>query len=296
MIIGHLSDLHVTPPAERLFGVIDTHAATVEAIDQLGRLSPRPDAVIVTGDLTGHGLPEEYAAARRALDELDAPYFVIPGNHDRRDALLAAFDGHAWADGDGRIQYAVEDLAVRLVAVDSVEEGLDEGRIGIDQLAWLDVTLAAAADRPTLVFLHHPPLRSGVWWMDTAGLAGARELGQVLERHPQVGLVASGHIHRTISGVLGRARVAVAPSPAFAVHLDLEPGQPPRAAWEPGACLVHAFRDDEFVTHTLITTGVRPPVELAHEFGDWPTTKDQWTARLQRIAQPLPHGPFGSIS
>ena len=69
-----------------------------------------------------------------------------------------------------------------------------------------------------------------------------------------------------------------------------------RAAWEPGACLVHAFRDDQFVTHTLLTAGVRPPVELAAEFGDWPTTKASWEARGQRIAQPLPDGPFGSFS
>src|SRR5579872_7530851 len=97
MIIGHLSDLHVAAPSERLFGVIDTYAATVAAVGHLAELNPRPDAVIVTGDLTGHAHPEEYAAARQALDALPAPYFVIPGNHDRRAALLAAFGGRAWA-------------------------------------------------------------------------------------------------------------------------------------------------------------------------------------------------------
>src|SRR5690242_20717872 len=98
MIIGHLSDLHVAAPSERLFGVIDTYSATVDAVGHLSRLSPLPDAVIVTGDLTGSGQPEEYAAAREALDVLPAPYYVIPGNHDRRASLLAAFDGRAWAD------------------------------------------------------------------------------------------------------------------------------------------------------------------------------------------------------
>jgi 3',5'-cyclic AMP phosphodiesterase CpdA len=296
MIIGHLSDLHVAAPDQRLFGVIDTRASTVDAVEQLLRLSPRPDAVIVTGDLTGHGQPAEYAAAREALDELAVPYFVIPGNHDRRDALLAAFPGHAWATDDGLIQYVVDDLPVRLVALDTVEEGQDEGHLGTDQLAWLDTTLAADPDRPTLVFLHHPPIRTEIWWMDTAGLAGARELGRVLDRHAQVGLVASGHIHRTISALLGRTRVAVAPSPAFTVHLNLEPGEPPQAAWEPGAGLVHAFRGGQFVTHTLLTGGVRPPVDLSQEFGDWPTTKARWEARARRIAQPLPDGPFGSFS
>jgi 3',5'-cyclic AMP phosphodiesterase CpdA len=296
MIIGHLSDLHVMPPSERLFGVIDTYAAAGDAVRHVSGLNPRPDAVIVTGDLTGHGRPEEYAATRQLLDRLPVPYFVIPGNHDRREALLTAFQGHAWTTSSGFIQYAVDDLPVRLIALDSIEEGHDEGRLDRDRLAWLDTTLSAAADRPTLVFLHHPPVPTGVWWMDTAGLAGAAELGALLDRHPQVGLVASGHIHRTIAAGIGRARLAVAPSPAFAVHLDLEAGQPPRAAWEPGACLVHRYAGGQFVTHTLVTGGVRPPVELAQEFGDWPTTRADWEARLRRITQPLPDGSFDSFS
>jgi 3',5'-cyclic AMP phosphodiesterase CpdA len=288
MIIGHLSDLHVAPPGQRLFGVLDTYTSAVDAVRHLSRLNPGPDAVIVTGDVAGHGQPDEYAAARQVLDQLPVPYFVIPGNHDRRKGLLTAFPGHAWTTESGLVQYTVDDFLVRLVALDSIDEGHDEGGVDPERLAWLDATLAAAPKKPTLVFLHHPPIRSGVWWMDTAGLAGAAELGTVLDRHGQVGLVASGHIHRNIGGMLGATRVAVAPSPAFAVHLDLERAEPPRAALEPGACLVHAYRDGQFVTHTLLTGGVRPPVELAHEFGDWPTTRAAWEARLHRIAQPLP--------
>jgi 3',5'-cyclic AMP phosphodiesterase CpdA len=296
MIIGHLSDLHVTEQSDRLCGVIDTHAATAEAVRHLSSLNPRPDAVIVTGDLTGHGRADEYAAARLLLDELPVPYFVIPGNHDRREPLLAAFVGHAWATDRGVVQYAVEDLPVRLVALDSVDEGRDEGKLDAERRAWLDATLTESPGQPTIVFLHHPPIRSGIWWMDTAGLAGAAELDALLSGHPQVGLVACGHIHRNIAAVVGHARVSVAPSPAFAVHLDLEPGQPPRAAWEPGACLVHVYRDGQFVTHTLLTEEVRPPVDLAQEFGDWPSTRAEWETRLQRILRPLPDGSFGSFS
>jgi 3',5'-cyclic AMP phosphodiesterase CpdA len=295
VIIGHLSDLHVVEAGQRLFGVIDTQTATADAVRHLSGLNPRPDAVIVTGDLTGHGQAAEYAAARDLLDALPVPYYVIPGNHDRRARLLDVFAGHAWAAPGGVIQYTVDDFPVRLVAVDSVDEGHDEGRLSPDRLAWLDATLAGEPERPTLVYLHHPPVRTGVWWMDTAGLAGATEFAAVLERHPQVGLVACGHIHRAIGASVGRARVAVAPSPAFAVHLDLEPGRPPRAAWEPGACLVHTYRDRQFVTHTLLTAQVQPPVDLAGDFGDWPTVRARWEQRLRRISEPLPSGPFGSF-
>ena len=53
------------------------------------RSCPQPDCVVVTGDLTDCGLPEEYEIVRDCLAALSMPVFVIPGNHDRRENLAA---------------------------------------------------------------------------------------------------------------------------------------------------------------------------------------------------------------
>jgi Icc protein len=95
---------------------------------------------------------------RRLLAPLRMPIYVIPGNHDARDPLRAAFGGDGYLSSDGFIQYAVEDYPLRLVALDTLVPGKHHGELCADRLDWLDRTLAAAPDRPTLVMMPSPAL------------------------------------------------------------------------------------------------------------------------------------------
>ena len=80
--IAHVSDTHfgndVQDPADRAAAVIE----------HLVSMSPRPDVLVVTGDLADHGLPEEYALARAWLDLWPGPLAICPGNHDVRQAFV----------------------------------------------------------------------------------------------------------------------------------------------------------------------------------------------------------------
>ena len=77
MIVAQLSDLHFMPPGELHFG-IDTAATTRAAVGHLNALDPRPDAVVVTGDIADSGTREQYEEARGVLDRLRSPYYVVP--------------------------------------------------------------------------------------------------------------------------------------------------------------------------------------------------------------------------
>ena len=256
MIVAQLSDLHFVRPGQLHFG-IDTAATTRAAVEHLNAMDPGPDAVVVTGDIADSGSVEQYEEARGVLDLLRSPYYVVPGNHDRREALKAAFRGHLGEDRSGFVQYAVADRALRLVALDTLSEGESCGRLDGARLAWLDETLAAQPDRPTLVFMHHPPFMTGIEWMDEQGLKDRGGLDTVLARHPHVRLVACGHVHRSASATIGHARVAMAPSTTGAVGLSLG-GREPTFGPEPLACLVHVLLDDRVVTHTTFV-GVTTP-------------------------------------
>jgi 3',5'-cyclic AMP phosphodiesterase CpdA len=248
VIVAQLSDIHFVRPGQLHFGV-DTAATTRAAVDHLNAMDPPPDAVVVTGDIADSGAPEQYEAAREVLDLLRPPYYVVPGNHDRRDALKAAFAGHLGEDPNGFVQYAVTDQALRLVALDTLSEGESCGRLDGPRLAWLDDTLAAEPDRPTLVFMHHPPFMTGIGWMDEQSLKERGGLDAVLARHPHVLLVACGHVHRVASATIGHTRVAMAPSTTGAVGLSLGGGEPSFGP-EPLACLLHVLLDGHVVTHT----------------------------------------------
>src|SRR5262249_3407056 len=101
MIIAQITDLHVVERGQKLSGLLDTNAMALAAVSHLNTLVPRPNVVLVTGDLVDHGHASEYVWLRELLDGLKMPYYVIPGNHDRRAPLLAAFAGHAEASPAG---------------------------------------------------------------------------------------------------------------------------------------------------------------------------------------------------
>src|SRR5215211_4230003 len=113
-------------------------------------------------------LTKEYANLARLIDRiLPMPVFVIPGNHDRRENLRRGFAYLPGVTTDSAyVQYAVDDYPVRLVMLDTLVPGFGYGELRPEQLEWLDRTLAAVPDRPTLIGMHHPPFACGIAHMD----------------------------------------------------------------------------------------------------------------------------------
>jgi 3',5'-cyclic AMP phosphodiesterase CpdA len=279
MIIAQITDTHALPEGRLLGDLIDTNAQLEGAVGRLNGLSPPADAVLITGDLTDDGKRESYAALRARLAALESPFYLIPGNHDRRQPLVEAFPDHAYLPRTGFLNYAIGDHAVRLVALDTLVEGREDGALCEERLAWLDSALAAERDRPTLVFMHHPPFESSIWWMDAMGLSGAGGLRAVLGGHPQVRLIVCGHVHRPFYSRLDGVPVAVAPSTAWQVHLDLAPESRPHAAMEPAAAFLHVWNGDAFVTHTSYLSPSADPIDLSERMGDWPQVLDRLRAQ-----------------
>ncbi|MCT8971570.1 phosphodiesterase [Microbaculum marinisediminis] len=241
MLIAQISDLHFRVRGVRLFGAVDTYGATQRAIDHLLALTPRPDAVIVTGDLVNDGADEDYAALADLFRRLPMPVYPIPGNHDRRELVRRHLSYTGVLPSVGPLRYAVEEHPVRLVGLDTLVEGADAGRLGGEQLDWLDGTLAAAPGTPTLLFLHHPPFATGIGFMDEILLEDWRALAAVVARHRQIEAVTCGHVHRPVQTRFAGTIASIAPGTAHQVTLDFGPDAP--AAWiaEPPACLLHLW-------------------------------------------------------
>src|SRR5215470_15602786 len=91
MVIVQMTDLHVVARDRLCYDRVPTNVQAAQAVAHINSLDPKADAIIVSGDLTDHGLPEEYDCLRDILAHLIPPVFVVPGNHDRREALLKAF-------------------------------------------------------------------------------------------------------------------------------------------------------------------------------------------------------------
>lgn len=252
MLICQLTDLHVRPFGLASNRVSETNMLTARAFRAVSELRPRPDVVVITGDLTECGLPAEYAMFRQLLEQyLDLPVYVVPGNHDRRENFRSALGHLPGVTQDAEfVQYAVEAGPIRIVMLDTVVPGAGHGALTEGQLAWLDRTLAAEPRRPTLIGMHHPPFACGIAHMDKIALRDPAAFRAIIERHPQVQQIICGHHHRPITARFGQAVASIAPSVAHQVELALTPGAPATFTFEPPAFQLHLWTEgDGFVSH-----------------------------------------------
>lgn len=253
MIVCQLSDTHVMTEGQLASGVVDTNAALRRTIAHLLTLPQQPDAVVMTGDLVDGGKPEEYAVLREIIAPLPMPVYLIPGNHDDRQALRAAFPEHSYLNQfTPFVQYAIEEHDLRIVAADTVIPGQGGGELCAQRLEWLALTLATARDRPTLLIMHHPPFATGIAFMDEIGLFNPEGLADIVQKNPQVERLLCGHLHRPIQARFAGTIACTAPSTAHQITLDLAPAAPETFKLEPPAYYLHAWRTGEpLVTHTV---------------------------------------------
>ena len=251
MLIAQVTDTHIKADGRLAYRKVDSAAALARCVAHLNRLDPRPDAAIFTGDLVDMGRPEEYAVLGRLLEPLAMPFYLVPGNHDERNALRAAFPGHAYLRRDPEfLHYTIDEYPVRMVGLDTVVPGQPGGELCERRLAWLDACLAQAPARPTLIFMHHPPFHTGIEHMDVQNCRNGEGLAAVLARHRQVFRLVCGHVHRCVALQWHGITASIGPSPSHAVALDLRPGGPSAFVLEPPACELHWWREDNgLVSH-----------------------------------------------
>jgi 3',5'-cyclic-AMP phosphodiesterase len=247
MRIAHLSDLHLTrgPLAAQ------PAAALADALARLLAVEPRPDCVVITGDLADTGHPDEYAALRAILRRCPLPVHLLPGNHDDPAAMIARFGDTPYLGNGVSPAYTVDYPQATLVIVNSWVEGSPAGRLGPDQLAWIDQVLGARRDVPALVCLHHPPVPVGIPFLDDMILDDAAALAAVIEQHPHVVRVLAGHVHRDTSALFAGALMTTAPSTFRQAALRLHDAEPPGYVAEPTGFLLHLLDGTRCVTHSV---------------------------------------------
>jgi len=195
MRIAQISDTHILAQSSEQAAAASRAETLRRCIADINRQGV--DAVIHTGDTVHHGAAEEYAHLREILAELRAPLFLIPGNRDRRGALRDAFRHLPYLPRSGdHLHYVIDDLPVRLIALDSVADGDRKGEFCRRRLAWLDETLAREPNRRTILFIHHPPFDIARRFVGGyRRLQDAEDLAAVVDRHPQVEQLLCGHVH-----------------------------------------------------------------------------------------------------
>ena len=250
MLIAQVTDPHIKQQGRLAYKKIDTAAKLADCVEHLLKLVEQPDLILMTGDLTDFGRPEEYDLVRRLLAPLDIPLYVIPGNHDDRENLRSAFKDHTYLPADGEfLHYVIDDYPLRMIGLDTTIPGKPGGELCTQRLAWLDQQLRQETDKPTLLFMHHPPIKTGIVHMDVQNCSNGEALGELLEQHRQVFQILCGHVHRPIHSQWHGITVTIAPSSSHYVALDTQDNGPADWVLEPPTVQLHRWKQNRLTSH-----------------------------------------------
>jgi 3',5'-cyclic AMP phosphodiesterase CpdA len=206
-----ISDSHIgfNKPANP--NVIGTLQAT---IDKINALPQEPDFIIHTGDLSHTSKPGEYDTLDQVLKGAKPKQaFFVPGEHDTSIDDGKQYLERYGKDAKGRGWYSFNHKDVHFVGLSNVAalEGL--GKLGTDQLEWLEADLKAqAASRPVVVFAHIP-----LWSVYPEWGWGTQDSEQALGYLKRFGSVTvlNGHIHQVMQKIEGNVMFHTAMSTAF---------------------------------------------------------------------------------
>jgi len=240
MFLAQISDMHFRSQGRKLYDFVDVNSTNADVVNQLNALEERPDAVVITGDIVNCGLPAEYEVARRVLGHLQYPLYIIPGNHDDKAEFLKSMKPLCPLLGDDaeNMHYAVDDFDMRLLFIDSSLAGESKGWLTDNTLAWLEAQLVQGGDKPTAVFMHHPPLKLGSAQMDRIACENGDKLLALIDRFPALCRVFCGHTHRLIFTQYRQATITTIPGTVHQVPYFHE-NPAPYYNLEPAACLMH---------------------------------------------------------
>ena len=220
--VVHLSDPHLLAGDQRQYGVIDTEAGLVAALDRLRRLDPAPDALVFTGDLADKAEPEAYARLRALVEpvaaDLGAAVVWTMGNHDEREPFARGLFG---PDADPEApQDRVHDVGgLRGVALDTSVPGYHHGELTAAQLVWLAEGLAIPAEHGTVLAMHHPPIP--VPMLPAAALIELDDqhlLAEVVEGS-DVRAILGAHFHYSSHSTFAGVPVSVASATCYTSEL-----------------------------------------------------------------------------
>ncbi len=207
----HMSDTHL-PGRTGLTsdGRPHAHGNARAVIAQINALPFPVEFVLLAGDV-GHDPAQEsdYLAAKSTLAKLQPKLYVLAGNHDRSKWLHHVVMGRV----PDTYYYDFEARGVQVACLDSSVPHEHHGKIGEEQLAWLDRLVTLPSDRPLVVALHHHPIPVGAVSMDTLRLVDGDAMHRILlKARYRLRCVLFGHVHETMTVIRDGITYASTPS------------------------------------------------------------------------------------
>ncbi len=257
MLVAQLTDLHLMPAGTAASS--DNAARFSSSLDTLRGLLREPDLYLVTGDIADRGDVESYRAFLQTMIRIERPWLCLMGNHDRLDNFNLAMRSERSGTFRGTNACRIGDW--RVLCIDTSLPGQDGGYFDSARAHRLYAELADDRDTPTVIAMHHPPVASGVEWIDPPEEADWIErFAAVVTRFNQVRHIVCGHVHMAVMTHFHGIPVTISPATAP----QLWPEMAPFDARRPDGRVMVADGQPGFALHRLgrdsVTTTFAAPV------------------------------------
>jgi 3',5'-cyclic-AMP phosphodiesterase len=252
MLIAQITDIHLHCDADNPENAGYNRLRTV--LEHLRGLSTKPDLLLITGDMTERGDAESYRMLAEIISGYEIPVYLCLGNHDRRNNFCKHFQD-APKNSDF-VQYALTIGPLRLIVLDTLQEGRHGGAFCEQRAGWLTTQLAQDLTIPTIIAMHHPPVKTGIQWMEAdEDELWTERFSNVIADAPNIKAILCGHLHRQVSIGWKGTTVAICGSTAPQIMLDFSPLDPEKPDNRPlivdsaPAYALHYWNGRDVITH-----------------------------------------------
>ncbi len=237
MRIAHVSDFHLpTKPGQIVNGALPD-ANLSEAVAVLKNQTPKPDLIMLGGDLLDDGQKGNYEPIADLFKDFQVPLHIVVGNHDDLKTLKNSSLLEKGRDNPGYGSFDHGHL--HIILLNTAVTGKSHGTIAEEQLLWLSEDLSGNHDKPVLIFMHHHPIDSGIPWLDKMKLENANEFWEIVPPYSKNILgVFFSHLHIQISTVIRGVLVASPPALCFQYSGNNNASKAELSAEQPGFNLI----------------------------------------------------------
>jgi len=250
----HLSDTHLLGGDGPLYGAVDSEARLARIVGEIEASGQRPEAIVLTGDLTDKGEPEAYRKLRALLEpaaeRLGSRIIWAMGNHDERGAFREQLFDQVPNDRPVDLVHDVDGL--RVITLDTTVPGSHHGELTSDQLDWLAEELSVDAPHGTVLAMHHPPVPSVQDLSVLVELRDQASLAEVVEGS-DVRTIIAGHLHYSTTAMFAGIPVSVASATCYTQDLMAEGGGTRGQDGSQSYNLVHVY--ESTVVHSVVPMG-----------------------------------------
>ena len=193
----------------KIIQITDTHLSGVDrgnvyglnpayrlkrAIKSINQFHADAAFIVITGDLADVASKGAYEILSKIIKKSKVPVYPILGNHDMREPFNSAFP--EYGDG-GFVQYVKEVDGKVFLFLDTLVEGKRYGALCEKRLKWLKKALVKHRKQPLYIFMHHHPVDSGLYEMDTeADFRSKEAFWELLDKRKNIRHITFGHLHR----------------------------------------------------------------------------------------------------